>query len=149
MVAVVHGVGSRYPFQRLTIWVALVNRYLQVEAFIYLTATQVNHLNSSRFHSDPSIAMPQPYTIHVNINQYCGDRFHVVEKTVWHYANGGRWSECNGQLTLTMGGSGTSGTLRFKNPCGDYFVVALGVHNYKRCRPTTATGGGEHAVEAA
>jgi Fungal fruit body lectin len=33
--------------------------------------------------------------------------------TVWHYANGGTWSESNGALALTMGRSSTSGTLRF------------------------------------
>ena len=50
-----------------------------------------------------------------------------MEKT-----SGGNWSEVDGEQILTMGGSGTSGTLRFKNPQGDYFLVALGVHNYKR-----------------
>ena len=58
--------------------------------------------------------------------------FHVVEKTVWHYANGGTWSEADGVLTLTMGGSGTSGVLRFKSDKGELITVAVGVHNYKR-----------------
>jgi hypothetical protein len=56
----------------------------------------------------------------------------IVEKTVWHYAEGGTWTECDDEHTLTMNGSGTSGMLRFKNPQGDYFLVALGIHNYKR-----------------
>lgn len=59
--------------------------------------------------------------------------FHIVEKTVWNYANGGTWTEVDGQHVLTMGGSGTSGTLRFKSDGpGEEVVVALGVHNYKR-----------------
>ena len=28
--------------------------------------------------------------------------FHIVEKTVWHYANGGTWSEADGALTPTQ-----------------------------------------------
>ncbi|KZV96854.1 fungal fruit body lectin, partial [Exidia glandulosa HHB12029] len=40
-------------------------------------------------------------------------------------------SQVNDKHVLTMGGSGTSGILRFRS--GDqYFIVALGVHNYKR-----------------
>jgi Fungal fruit body lectin len=49
---------------------------------------------------------------------------------VWHYANAGTWSESNGTLVLTMGGSGTSGTLRFIADTGEIFLVVLGVHNY-------------------
>lgn len=57
--------------------------------------------------------------------------FEVIEKTVWNFANGGSWTVANDKHVLTMGGSGTSGILRFK--CNDeYFIVALGVHNYKR-----------------
>jgi len=63
--------------------------------------------------------------------------FDVVEQTVWNFANGGTWEDVKGQKVLTMGGSGTSGTLRFKNTepdagAGENFVVAVGVHNYKR-----------------
>ncbi|KAF8999150.1 fungal fruit body lectin [Cyathus striatus] len=58
--------------------------------------------------------------------------FRVVEKTVWKYANGGTWDEVNGQHVLNMGGSGTSGTLRFVADNGENFIVAVGVHNYKR-----------------
>uniref|UniRef100_A0A8H7KE33 Lectin n=1 Tax=Bionectria ochroleuca TaxID=29856 RepID=A0A8H7KE33_BIOOC len=63
-----------------------------------------------------------------NTNAY----FHVVEKGVWHFANGGTWSDQNGILTLTMGGSGTSGMLRFMTEQGtEAFFIALGVHNYR------------------
>lgn len=58
--------------------------------------------------------------------------FHSVENSVWNYANGGTWSEVDGQQVLTMGGSGTSGTLRFVSDSGENFIVAMGVHNYKR-----------------
>ena len=58
--------------------------------------------------------------------------FHIVEKTVWHYANGGTWFEADGALTLTQGGSGTSGVLRFLSDKGERITVAVGVHNYKR-----------------
>jgi len=58
--------------------------------------------------------------------------FQIVEKTVWNYANGGTWAEANGEQVLTMGGSGTSGTLRFVSTTGSSFLLALGVHNYKR-----------------
>ena len=72
------------------------------------------------------------YTIHLRINQTGTDWFGIVEKTVWHYANGGVWTEVNGENVLTMNGSGTSGTLRFKDAAGDYVLIAMGVHNYKR-----------------
>ena len=56
----------------------------------------------------------------------------LVESSVWHYANGGTWSDVNGKQVLAMGGSGTSGTLRFLGDNGESFIVALGVHNYAR-----------------
>ena len=56
--------------------------------------------------------------------------FHIVENTVWHYANGGTWSEADGAHTLTQGGSGTSGVLRFLSDKGERITVAIGVHNY-------------------
>ncbi|KAJ7903937.1 fungal fruit body lectin [Mycena leptocephala] len=58
--------------------------------------------------------------------------FRIVEKTVWNHANGGTWSESDGEQVLIMGGSGTSGILRFLSDTGEYFLVAIGVHNYKR-----------------
>jgi len=73
------------------------------------------------------------YTITVRVYQANPDSFfNIVEKTVWNYANGGSWGELNGQQVFTMGGSGTSGTLRFQNDSGENFIVAMGVHNYKR-----------------
>nr|AXS59212.1 isolectin 2a [Hericium erinaceus] len=60
------------------------------------------------------------------------DYFILVEKGVWNFANGGTWTVCEEQHLLKMGGSGTSGTLRFEKAGGGvYFTVALGVHNYK------------------
>jgi hypothetical protein len=58
--------------------------------------------------------------------------FRVVEKTVWHFANGGTWSEVDGTHVLNMGGSGTSGSLRLVSDSGENFIITLGVHNYKR-----------------
>ena len=63
-----------------------------------------------------------------NTNAY----FRIIEKGVWHYANGGTWTDQDGVLTLTMGGSGTSGMLRFMTEQGkEAFFIAFGVHNYK------------------
>ncbi|KAH0831303.1 lectin [Lanmaoa asiatica] len=58
--------------------------------------------------------------------------FHIVEQTCWNYANGCTWSESNGIITLTMGGSGTSGVIRFMSDKGERITIAVGVHNYKR-----------------
>ncbi|KAH9953094.1 lectin [Russula dissimulans] len=58
--------------------------------------------------------------------------FRVVEQTVWKYANGGTWDQEDGAYVLTMGGSGTSGSLRFVSDTGENFIITLGVHNYKR-----------------
>lgn len=73
------------------------------------------------------------YTITVRVYQTNPDTFfRIVEQTVWKYANGGTWSQSNGEHVLRMGDSGTSGTLRFVADNGEKFIVALGVHNYKR-----------------
>jgi hypothetical protein len=41
------------------------------------------------------------------------------------------WSEANGRMCLSMGGSGTSGCLMFMNRATrERFAVTLGVHNY-------------------
>jgi hypothetical protein len=67
------------------------------------------------------------------IDNTAGDPgFTIVEKTVWHYANGGTWSDTDSIQTLRMNGSGTSGALRFTNGVGEQFLVLLGIHNYKR-----------------
>lgn len=73
------------------------------------------------------------YTIKVRVYQSDTNTwFKIVEKAVWHYANGGAFSEQDGVNTLTIGGSGTSGLLRFKTEQNKQaFFVAFGVHNYK------------------
>ncbi|KAG2128533.1 fungal fruit body lectin-domain-containing protein, partial [Suillus bovinus] len=53
----------------------------------------------------------------------------VAEKNVWH---NGRWSNTDSIQTLTMGGSGMSGGLRFISGTREKFLVVLGIHNYKR-----------------
>ncbi|PPQ80344.1 hypothetical protein CVT25_003627 [Psilocybe cyanescens] len=69
------------------------------------------------------------FTYQTNTNAF----FIPVEKTVWNYANGGTWTpDSAGQTTLTMGGSGTSGIVRFISNAGENFAVVLGVHNYVR-----------------
>ena len=73
------------------------------------------------------------YTITAEVYQTNQNAFfHVVEKTVWHYANGGTWGKTNGAYVLAMGGSGTCGSLRFMSDTGENFIITLGVHNYKR-----------------
>ena len=76
--------------------------------------------------------MSYSITLHVYQRNPGRGFFHIVEQTVWHFANGGTWSEANGALTLTQGGSGTSGVLRFLSDKGERITVAVGVHNYKR-----------------
>ncbi|KAH8428571.1 uncharacterized protein LDX57_006267 [Aspergillus melleus] len=71
------------------------------------------------------------YTIRVRVTNGTPDTLTVVEKTCWYYANGGTWTEQDGQHVLHMGGSGTSGMLRFKSSSGENFTVVLGIHNYK------------------
>ncbi|KAM7213977.1 Fungal fruit body lectin [Rhypophila decipiens] len=69
------------------------------------------------------------YTIAVQVFQTNQNAFFdVVEKTVFR---NGTWAETNGTHVLTMGGSGTSGSLRFVAGTGENFIVTLGVHNYK------------------
>ncbi|KAG6554014.1 hypothetical protein Mapa_004931 [Marchantia paleacea] len=71
------------------------------------------------------------YTIRVRVIQTKPSAWYsIVEKTNWLY--GGTWSEVDGEQFLNMDASGTSGMLRFRNPAGEFFLVALGVHNYKR-----------------
>ncbi|KAF9237748.1 lectin [Melanogaster broomeanus] len=74
------------------------------------------------------------YSIALRIFQANPSRgyFSIVEQTCWNYASGGTWSEANGICTLTMGGSGTSGTIRLMSDQGERILVAVGVHNYER-----------------
>ncbi|KAF8835216.1 fungal fruit body lectin, partial [Paxillus ammoniavirescens] len=55
--------------------------------------------------------------------------FSFVESTLWYFGNCGTWSNANGTHTLTMGSSGTSGTVRFTSDSGGRFVVAVEVNN--------------------
>ncbi|PKX90472.1 uncharacterized protein P174DRAFT_515557 [Aspergillus novofumigatus IBT 16806] len=70
------------------------------------------------------------YTIRLRIENGTSDTLTAVEKTCWYYANGCTWTEKDGEHVLFMGGSGTSGMLRFKTSSGDFFTVVLGMHNY-------------------
>jgi Fungal fruit body lectin len=73
------------------------------------------------------------YTITAKVSQTKQNAFfRVVERTAWNYANGGTWGEADGTQVLTMGGSGTSGSLRFASDTGENFIITFGVHNYKR-----------------
>ncbi|KAI0298337.1 fungal fruit body lectin [Multifurca ochricompacta] len=73
------------------------------------------------------------YTIVVQVYQTNPNAFfRCVEKTCWKYANGATWNETDGNHVLRMGDSGTSGCLRFTSDTGESFILALGVHNYKR-----------------
>ncbi|KIJ24171.1 hypothetical protein M422DRAFT_217261 [Sphaerobolus stellatus SS14] len=82
--------------------------------------------------------MSKKYTVTVNVNDV-NDKLedgtiNNISRRVWHYANGGNWSsQSKDQWKLTMGGSGTCGTLRFDDSVNDeHFFVLIGVHNYKR-----------------
>ncbi|KAM7200721.1 Fungal fruit body lectin [Naviculisporaceae sp. PSN 640] len=85
------------------------------------------------------------YTITVQVYQTNPNAFfQVVEKTV--FANG-TWSETNDAHVLSIGASGTSGSLRFVADTGENFIVTLGVHNYApwgdivtKLDPVTQTG---------
>lgn len=82
------------------------------------------------------------YTITVRVFQTnpTNGPHRCVERTVWNFANGGTWDETKDTYVLTMGGSGTSGILRFKNDkTGDDMTFAFGVHNYK-CWGDIVTG---------
>ncbi|KAL2828555.1 fungal fruit body lectin [Aspergillus pseudoustus] len=72
------------------------------------------------------------YTITVIVVNTTSTALSIVEKASWHYGGGGTWSEHDGgsQHTLTMGSSGTSGSLRFQSANGEFFNVVVGVHNY-------------------
>ncbi|EAW20789.1 uncharacterized protein NFIA_113190 [Aspergillus fischeri NRRL 181] len=70
------------------------------------------------------------YTIRLCIDNGTSDILTIVEKTCWYYANGCTWTVKDDEHVLFMGGSGTSGMLRFKTSSGDFFTVVLGMHNY-------------------
>ncbi|KAK4642043.1 hypothetical protein QC761_506250 [Podospora bellae-mahoneyi] len=69
------------------------------------------------------------YTIKVQVYQTKTNAFfHLAESTVFR---NGTWDEVKGAQVLTIGASGTSGSLRFVADTGENFIVTLGVHNYK------------------
>ncbi|KAJ6467482.1 lectin [Mycena vulgaris] len=73
------------------------------------------------------------YNITVRVFQTNPDVFfRLAEQTVWNFANGGSWDSISRTYMLAMGGSGTSGSLRFVSSSGENFVATFGVHNYKR-----------------
>ncbi|KAI2773000.1 hypothetical protein DTO012A8_2209 [Penicillium roqueforti] len=78
-----------------------------------------------------SILATMSYTIRLRVENSTSDALTVVEKTCWYYANGCTWTENDGQHVLFMGGSGTSGMLRFKSSFGEIFTIVVGIHNYK------------------
>jgi len=64
-----------------------------------------------------------------------GGFFDIVEKTSWWSSWGVmKWTESEGQQVFYLASSGACGTLRFVNVSNpkESFLVAVGVHNYKR-----------------
>ncbi|KAK0617608.1 fungal fruit body lectin [Immersiella caudata] len=55
----------------------------------------------------------------------------IIEKTCWKGA-GTAWTQSESGHHLSMNSSGSSGMLRLRSSEGEYFSVAVGVHNYKR-----------------
>ncbi|KIJ06940.1 hypothetical protein PAXINDRAFT_19857 [Paxillus involutus ATCC 200175] len=74
------------------------------------------------------------YSIKLQLYQINPSRgyFCPVENTCWNFANGATWSQSQGASLLTMGGSGTSGTLRLLSDKGERIIIAIGVDNQKR-----------------
>ena len=58
------------------------------------------------------------------------DFIDVVEKAL--LSGDSTWTVVGGKDVLTMVGSGVSGALTYKGESGFRFIVATGVHNYKR-----------------
>lgn len=72
------------------------------------------------------------YTINLRVINDTDDELILIEKTCWHYTSSCAWTEREGSHLLSMGGSGTSGLLRFQSSAGEKFSLVLGVHNYER-----------------
>ena len=71
------------------------------------------------------------YTITLKFfNTRADDFIDVVEKALLSGAS--TWTVVGGKDVLTITGSGTSGALTYKSESGFRFIVATGVHNYKR-----------------
>lgn len=72
------------------------------------------------------------YIARVNVVNATNSIFTDIERTVWHYGNGGSWIQEDHIFVLTMGSSGTSGMMRFLDKAtGEVFAILVGVHNYK------------------
>src|SRR6218665_1590980 len=69
------------------------------------------------------------WSITLKIINDSGDTLKIVEKTC---QIGSTWTDNNGDQYLAMTSSGTSGVLRFEAGNGERFIVAAGVHSYKR-----------------
>ncbi|KJF60767.1 lectin 1c [Coccidioides immitis RS] len=70
--------------------------------------------------------------ISLSIVDSTGDEFNVVEESGWHYGNRAQWKKSRAGYILYMGGSGTSGMLQFESSTGETFLLAMGIHSYKR-----------------
>ncbi|KAK4442878.1 lectin 2b [Podospora aff. communis PSN243] len=71
------------------------------------------------------------YRITVRVINDTNAPLDLIEKTCWKGA-GTAWTESTSGYHLHMNASGSSGMLRFRSSEGEYFSVAVGVHNYKR-----------------
>jgi len=71
------------------------------------------------------------YRLSVRIINDTGVHLDVIEKSCWKGA-GTAWTRSEAGRHLSMNSSGSSGMLRIRSSEGEHFVVALGVHNYKR-----------------
>ncbi|KAF3165553.1 hypothetical protein TWF106_005924 [Orbilia oligospora] len=71
------------------------------------------------------------YNTTLKIINDSGDTLKIIEKTC---QDGSSWygDESTGDQHLVQASSGTSGCLRFEAGNGEKFLVATGVHNYKR-----------------
>ena len=69
-------------------------------------------------------------TYSIIVKPACTGRYTLVDKSV--HNNSGTWGpSVNGVEVLMMPESGTSGVLRYRNNVGEWFIVVVGIHNYK------------------
>ncbi|KIM41884.1 hypothetical protein M413DRAFT_410275 [Hebeloma cylindrosporum] len=73
------------------------------------------------------------FRITLGTHQDAGTPFFRVQQqpAVWTFGTAS-WSASNGERTLTMNQSGTSGILRFVNNNGERFAVIVGIDNRQR-----------------
>ncbi|KAK5657987.1 hypothetical protein OQA88_2540 [Cercophora sp. LCS_1] len=80
------------------------------------------------------------YNLKLHIRNDTKDSLQLVEQTCWIGA-GTLWHTVLGGYSLDMKNSGSSGMLRFLASNGEFFTIAVGVHNYKRwCDVMVNTG---------